>query len=94
MFECCFKFTKTGSAAFEHALNNRIRGSKIAVNSVFYCHLSPVGRQMAIENTVSSDCLSMFVDSTNVFDCRLPGVTTYTIAIKLSIFHLLTPLRF
>ena len=30
-------------------------GSKIASNSVFDCHLSPVGRQMAIENYVSSD---------------------------------------
>ena len=30
------------------------RGSKIARNSVFDCHMSPVGRQMAIENTVSS----------------------------------------
>ena len=28
-------------------------GSKIDRNSVFDCHLSPVGRQMAIENTVS-----------------------------------------
>ena len=33
------------------------RGSKIDRNSVFdcQCHLSPVGRQMAIENTVSID---------------------------------------
>ena len=30
------------------------RGSKIARNSVFLCHLSPVGRQMAIENYVSN----------------------------------------
>ena len=30
------------------------RGSKIARNSVFDCHLSPVGRQMAIENSVSN----------------------------------------
>ena len=29
------------------------RGSKIDRNSVFDCHLSPVGRQMAIENSVS-----------------------------------------
>ena len=28
------------------------RGSKIARNSVFNCHLSPVGRQMSIENIV------------------------------------------
>ena len=29
---------------------------------------------MAIEKTVSNDFLSTFVDSINVFDCRLPGV--------------------
>ena len=33
-------------------------GSKIARNSVFDCHLSPVGRQMAIKNSVSNDFLS------------------------------------
>ena len=31
------------------------RGSKIARNSVLDCHLAPVGRQMAIENSVSND---------------------------------------
>ena len=31
------------------------RGSKIARSSVFDCHLSPVRRQMAIENTASND---------------------------------------
>ena len=31
------------------------RGSKIAKNSVFDCHLSPVGRHMLIENSVSND---------------------------------------
>ena len=30
-------------------------GSKIPRNSVFYCHLSPVGRQMAIKHSVSND---------------------------------------
>ena len=30
------------------------RGSKIDGNSVFDCHLSPVWRQMAIENSVSN----------------------------------------
>ena len=30
------------------------RGSKIAINSVFDYHLSPIGRQMAIENSVSN----------------------------------------
>ena len=32
------------------------RGPKITRNSVFDCHLSPFGRQMAIKNYVSSDC--------------------------------------
>ena len=31
------------------------RGSKVDRNSVFDCHLSPAGRQIAIENTVSID---------------------------------------
>ena len=31
------------------------RGSKIARNSVFDCHLSPIWRQMAIKNYVSND---------------------------------------
>ena len=35
-------------------------GTKIARNSVFGCHLSPVGRQMAIENSVSNNFLSMY----------------------------------
>ena len=30
-------------------------GSKLARNSVSDCHLSPVGRQMAIKNSVSTD---------------------------------------
>ena len=40
----------------------------------FDCHLSPVGRQMAIENSVSCDFLSTFVDSIKVFDCHISGV--------------------
>ena len=48
--------------------------SKLARNSVFDCHLSPVGRQMAIEISVSNDFLTMSVDSISVFDCRLFGV--------------------
>ena len=51
------------------------RGSKIDRNSVFDCHLSPVGRQMAIENTVSINYCSTFLDSIGVFDCRPPGVS-------------------
>ena len=50
------------------------RGSKINRNSVFECHLSPVGQQMTMENSVSNDFLSTFIDSIDVFDCRLPGV--------------------
>ena len=34
----------------------------------------PVGRQMTIENSVSNDFWSTFVDSINVFDCRLSRV--------------------
>ena len=30
-------------------------GSKLARNSVFDCNLSPVGRQVAVENSVSND---------------------------------------
>ena len=44
------------------------RGSKIARNNVFDCDLSPIGKQMAIKDSVSSDILSTFVDNTNVFD--------------------------
>ena len=54
-------------------LNNRRTRIKIARNSVFDYHLSPVGLQLAIEN-----CfwwfLSSFGDSINVFDCRISGV--------------------
>ena len=33
-----------------------------------------IGRQMAIENPVSNDFWSTFVDRINVFDCRISGV--------------------
>ena len=49
-------------------------GSKIPRNSVFDCHLSPVKQQMEIENSVSNDFLSSFVDSFYVFDSCLSGV--------------------
>ena len=49
-------------------------GLKIARNSVFDCHLSPIWRQMAIENYVSNDVRFMSVDSINIFDCCLSGV--------------------
>ena len=51
-------------------------GSKIVKSRVFDCHLSPDWRQMAIKNTVSSDFLSTFLHSINVFDCRLSSVIT------------------
>ena len=38
------------------------RGSKIDRNSVFASHLSPVWRQIAIENTISIGFLSTFLD--------------------------------
>ena len=44
------------------------RGSKIDRNSVFDCHLSPVGGQMTMENSVSKDFLSTFVKSIVDFD--------------------------
>ena len=43
----------TGQAAM--LLTVELRGSKITRNCVFDCHLSPYGRQMAIENSVSDD---------------------------------------
>ena len=49
-------------------------GSQIARNSVFDSHLSPVGRQTAIKNSVFNDLRSTFVESINVFDCRLSKV--------------------
>ena len=66
----------TGLAAIETLLINDERGSKIVRNGVFNCHLSPIGRQMAIKNSVSNGFLSTCVDSINVFDCRLSGVIT------------------
>ena len=54
------------------------RGSKIARNIVFHCHLWPLGLQMAIENFVSNDVLSMLVDNIYVFDCCLSDVLIIT----------------
>ena len=48
------------------------RGSKIARNSVFDCHLSPVGRQMTIENSITIFDQRLY--SCNIFDCLLSGV--------------------
>ena len=54
-------------------------GSKYDSNSVFDCHLSPIGRQMVIGNSVSNFFLSVFVDCINVFDCHLSGVVIYIV---------------
>ena len=47
------------------------RGSYIARNSVYDCHLSPDWQQMVIVNSVSNDFLSTFIYNNNVFDCRI-----------------------
>ena len=43
------------------------RGSRIARNRALDCHLSPDWRQMAIQNTVSSDLRSAFIDCSERF---------------------------
>ena len=58
-------------------------GSEIATTSVLICQLSPVGRLMEIENSVSNYFWSTFVDNTGIFDCRLSGVNSlYTVDIS------------
>ena len=54
------------------------RGSKIARNSVFDCHLSPVGRQMAILNSVSNDFFYLRSSVELIFNCFLSGVNMQT----------------
>ena len=51
-------------------------GSKIATTSFFYYHLSPVMRGRAIEYSVYNYFWSTFVDSIDVFNCRLSGVVS------------------
>ena len=46
----------------------------IARHSVFNCNLSPDGLQTTINNSVSKDLRSIFVDSIKVFDCGLSEV--------------------
>ena len=48
----------------------------------YICHLSPVGRQMAIKNTVSNDFWSAFVDSINFF--QLPSIRCATEPVRFS----------
>ena len=52
--------------------------SKIARDSVFHCHLSPVGRQKAFEKSISRDSWSTFLDSINGLYCRLFGVNVHS----------------
>ena len=56
-------------SAFSLTANGRV--SKVARNSAFGCHLSPVGRQMAIENSVSNNL---------IFDLRSSIVLMFSIA--------------
>ena len=63
------------------------RGSKIDRNSVFDCHLSPAGRQMAIQNTV---CIDFLIDVPQyfwLFDCRLPGVFDLILYVPSTVFQ-------
>ena len=53
------------------------RGSELATTSVFNCQLSPIGRLMTIESSVSNYFWSTFVDNIDVFDCRLSGVNSF-----------------
>ena len=52
------------------------RGSKVTTTSVFDGQLSPVGRLMAIENSVSNYFWSTFVDNIDVFDCHQSSVNS------------------
>ena len=61
---------------------------KMMILIVYMCQMKMImctgitrGRRqskMAIENPVSNNFLSMFVDSINIFDCHLPSVHGYT----------------
>ena len=53
MFDNIYGFV--GYAAIENALYNRRTRIILVRNTVFDCHLLPVGRQMAIENSLSND---------------------------------------
>ena len=48
------------------------RESKITGNTVFDCHLLPIGRQMAVKSSVSNDFLSMFFNSINILIAAYP----------------------
>ena len=58
------------------------RGSKISRNSIFHCHLSPIGQKMAMENSVSNYFWSKFMDSIDIFHCHLSGVRKNTQSAK------------
>ena len=55
---------------------------------------SKIGQQMAIENSVSNDFLSTFVDSINVSDCRLSGVISLLAESYQTLFLLDSPKTF
>ena len=55
---------------------------------MYFDHKCSVGRQMTIENSVSNDFSSSFIDSINVFDCRLSGEVTATAAHSIAIIML------
>ena len=58
------------------------RGSKVTTTSVFDGQLSPVGRLMAIENSVSNYFWSTFVDNIDVFDCHQSSVNSLYVSLR------------
>ena len=66
--------TKSDRRQSKTLLTIEERGSKIARNRVFDCHMSPFGGQMAIENTKTlltiDECGSKLARNC-VFDCHL-----------------------
>ena len=70
----CLRITPDNQAAIEYVNVIDEHRSKIVINRVFDCHLSPDWRQMAIQNTVSTcsffDPRLTIVKS--VFDCAYP----------------------
>ena len=58
----------------QHSEQRRKADQKLLETAFFDCHLLPISQQLAIENFVSNDFLSTFIDSINVFDCHLSSV--------------------
>ena len=63
-------FDLCSSIVLGFSINNRRTRIKIDRNSVFDCHISPLRRQMAIENNSISNC----------FDLRSSIVLAFSIA--------------